>query len=68
MEDGSHIRIAISALMQEGSQILEVGYGVEIFGTLLGSEASIKIASDGDVLGIARNLADVIDVVHCIFQ
>ena len=53
----------ITSFFQQAGDLLQIGNGVHVARCLLGAEASVEIAADAAVVGVPRELADVIDVI-----
>ena len=53
----------IAATCQNRVEFLQVAYAIEPGGGLLGAIAAVQVAADGRVVGVAGELADVVDVV-----
>ena len=47
---------------------MEVGNGIKIGGGLLASKSTVEVGTDSAVIGVARELADVIGVVEEVFE
>src|SRR5205807_7408135 len=58
-----NVRLLVTLLAQETRHLLQVDNGVQVARALLGPVATVQIASDGGVLGIPSQLANVIDVM-----
>ena len=56
------VGVGVASLAEEGSEGLEFFNGVQIGGALFGSKAAVQIAPDADVIGIAGDLTDMVDV------
>ena len=62
-QDPFYIGLGVSASFKDGQQVLQIGDGVEIARRLFLPKPAIEIAADARVVGVASELADVIDVI-----
>ena len=58
-----HVRRRVAARREERAEFLQIGNAVEIQRRLLGAVAAVQVAADADMLRVARELADVVDVL-----
>ena len=63
MEDFDDVVVAVATGFQDRGEQLQVGDGIEFLGRLLVSEAAVEVGADGDVIGVAGDLADVINMI-----
>ena len=66
--DPFDVRLAVASLLENLGDFVYVGDRIEIFRRLLFAEASIEVRADAAVLGIAGELANVVDVVDQFFE
>ena len=62
MHDRGDVVLLIATAAQQVGYALQVTIGVQIAGTLLGAKASIQIAADSHVPGIASDEAHMVDL------
>ena len=63
MEDALEIVMAVTAPLENGSEVAQVGNEIKSGGGLLGSITTIEVGADPDVGGSAEELAIVVDVI-----
>ena len=63
MEDALEIVIAVTAPLENGSEVVQVGNEIKSGGGLLGSVAAIEVGADPDIGGSAEELAIVVKMV-----
>ena len=63
MEDGLEVVMAVTAPLENGSEVAQVGNEFEAYRGLLGSVTAIEIGADPDVGGSAEKLTVVIEMV-----
>ena len=63
MEDALEIVIAVTAPLENGSEVAEVGYETKSGRGLLGAVTAVEVGTDTDVGGSAEELAIVVDVI-----
>ena len=64
VEDPVDVLRGITAPFEKGIEAGEIGDGIEITRGLLGSEPTIQVGPDPDVVGIPGQLADVVGVIE----
>src|SRR5262245_27369526 len=68
MHDALHVGRGITARAQQSGNALEIGDALEVHRALFAAEASIEIGPEPAMTRVAGELADVIDVVHHLFE
>src|SRR3954453_15084386 len=63
VKDVGDVRIAVAAGGENGREFLNVGDGIDFERRLFGAEAAVEIRAHGGVVGISRELTNVVDVV-----
>src|SRR5262249_47585422 len=63
VKDGGDVGGRVAAGLKKGGKFLQIGDGIELGGDLFGPEAAVEVGSDGDVIAVAGDLADVVNVV-----
>ena len=54
------VGVAVTALLEDNGELLEVGDGLNILRSLLGAETAVEIAADADVVGVACESGTII--------
>ena len=63
VHDVGDVFLAVTAFLEDGCQLLIVGYRVDFEGGTIDAVLTVSVSTDGRMQGIAGQLADVIDVI-----